>query len=120
MSHFRTIESEADIQAALSAELALIYKHSPHCGLSSIARVEMVWFAQGNPEVPIWTVDVIHQRSLSDDIAARFGIRHESPQVILLRRGRPVFDASHRGVSAVAVERELLHAGAGEASRAGD
>ena len=107
MSDFRRIEKEADIEAALARELAVIYKHSPYCGLSTAARFEMSHFAQGNPDVPIFEVDVIHQRWLSRRIAEDFEIEHESPQVILLRRGRPVFDASHRGVSAYALEREL-------------
>ena len=107
MSDFRRIESEADIEAARQRELAVIYKHSPYCGLSTAARFEMSHFAQGNGGVPVYIVDVIHQRGLSLRIAEQFAIEHESPQVILLRRGRPVFDASHRGVSAHALEREL-------------
>lgn len=107
MHAFHELKTEADLDAALAAELAVVYKHSPLCGLSMMARLEMTWFAQGNPAVPIWLIDVIRQRSLSESIAARFEIEHESPQVILLRRGRPIFDASHRGVSSSALEREL-------------
>ena len=111
MSELRRIETEADIVDALEDELALIYKHSPYCGLSTSARLEVLFFAQGNPDVPIYEVDVIHQRPLSLRIEEDLGIEHESPQVILLRRGRPVFDASHRAVSAIALEREVGTAG---------
>ena len=34
-------------------------------------------------------------RGLSDEAAARLGVRHETPQAILLRDGRPVWSASH-------------------------
>lgn len=107
MADFLDLKTDADLEAALAAEEAILYKHSPHCGLSTMARFEVVFFAQGNPGVPIWEVDVIHERALSGRIASRLGIEHESPQAILLRRGRPVFDTSHRGVSATTLEREL-------------
>ena len=103
----RPIESDADLEAALKEPLALLYKHSPYCGLSTMAHHEIMFFTQGNPEVPVYIVDVIHQRGLSQRIASTLEIEHESPQVILLRSGLPVFDASHRGVSAHALEREL-------------
>ena len=41
-------------------------------------------------------------------LAELLDIEHESPQVILLRRGRPLYDASHRLVSAAGLERELV------------
>ena len=107
MSEMRDLRTEADLESALRNDLAVVYKHSPYCGLSSMARFEVHFFAQGNPDVPVYMVDVIHARPLSQRIASLFEIEHESPQVILLRQGRPMFDASHRGVSAYAIEDEL-------------
>lgn len=110
MSEFRDLRTEADLEGALQSALAVLYKHSPYCGLSAMARFEVHFFAQGNPDIPVYIVDVIHARPLSQRIASLFEIEHESPQVILLRDGRPVFDASHRGVSAHALEDELRRA----------
>ena len=107
MREMHELKTEADLTSALTSEIALVYKHSPYCGLSTMARHEVHFFSEGNPDVPIYVVDVIHQRPLSQRIAALLEIEHESPQVILLRRGRPMFDASHRGVSAYAIEQEL-------------
>jgi bacillithiol system protein YtxJ len=39
-------------------------------------------------------------RRLSEEAAARFGIRHETPQAILLRDGRPIWSASHFRITA--------------------
>lgn len=111
MSDLRDLKTDADLDTALSSDLAIVYKHSPYCGLSTMARHEISFFLQGNPGVPVFQVDVIHARPLSQRIAELFEIEHESPQVIVLRRGRPVFDASHRGVSAHALEDELRRLG---------
>ncbi len=58
-------------------------------------------------EVPVYWVDVKGQRGLSREIAGRLGIVHESPQAILLRRGRPVWHASHAAVMARAIDKAL-------------
>jgi bacillithiol system protein YtxJ len=64
-----------------------------------------------HPEVPVYWVDVKGQRPLSQEIAARLGITHESPQAILLRAGAPVWHDSHFGVTAEAIARELRQRG---------
>ncbi len=86
------------------AALALLYKHSPICGVSAAASEEVERFADANPGLPIFRVDVIRQRGLSQRIAQHLGVRHASPQAILLRSGSPIWVTSHFGVTAAALE----------------
>lgn len=64
-----------------------------------------------HPEVPVYQVDVRQQAALSQAIAARLGIRHESPQAILLQSGTPVWHDSHVAVTAAAITRSLFERG---------
>ncbi len=64
-----------------------------------------------HPDVPVYWVDVKAQRPLSQEIAGRFDVAHESPQAILLRQGAPVWNASHSDVTACAIARELRERG---------
>lgn len=95
------------------APLALIYKHSPICGVSALAREEVVRFAEANPAVPVYQVDVIEARGLSRRLAEGLGVRHASPQVILLRGGTAVWATSHLGVTTDALEGAVRRAEAG-------
>lgn len=90
-------------------EPTVIYKHSMTCTLSAVARQEMAAFCRESGR-PVYEVVVQRARALSDAIAERFGVRHESPQVIVLFRGEPQFHASHRRVSAEIVREALLEA----------
>jgi bacillithiol system protein YtxJ len=101
------IHSPEELEAAIRAPVALLYKHSETCPISAMALREVAHVAGAYPELPVYVVDVHTQRGLSRGIAARFDIRHESPQAILLRAGEPVWHASHFRVTAQAVEREL-------------
>lgn len=99
----RDLAREGTLAAALAEPLALVYKHSPICPVSTRAAREIERFEREHPEVPVYRVDVVGDRAVSQAIAARLGVRHESPQAILLRQGAPIWHDSHGGVTAVAV-----------------
>jgi len=110
----RQLDGEADFDGVLQDEVAVLYKHSPVCGLSSRALRQVRGFAETRPALPVYMVDVITRRELSRLIEERTGIRHESPQAIILRRGRPSWHASHRAVTEEALARAVdTPAGAG-------
>ena len=46
----------------------------------------------------VFVINVVEHRSLSGEAESRLGVRHETPQVILLENGQAVRDASHRRV----------------------
>ena len=87
--------------------LVLLYKHSPICSLSARAHDEVSWFDQQHSDIPVYMVNVLDQRSLSMTIAADTGIQHHSPQVIILRYGKPVWDTSHMRVRAERIEQAI-------------
>jgi bacillithiol system protein YtxJ len=60
---------------------------------------EVETFLRQQPNLTAFTVDVRAQRPLSQLIAARSGVQHESPQIIVLRRGVPIWNASHYDIT---------------------
>ncbi|MFQ5530825.1 MAG: bacillithiol system redox-active protein YtxJ [Gemmatimonadota bacterium] len=94
----RTIQAPDDLQDALSANRAILFKHSTRCELSSSARIHVEKFAENFPAADIFVVDVIRDRRLSNEVESRLGVRHESPQAILVCGGKAIHQASHRGV----------------------
>lgn len=80
--------------------MALLYKHSPRCGVSLVAAEEVESFARQEPGLPVYQLDVVRQRQLSQDLARTLRIDHASPQVILLRGGAPVWHTSHQRIRA--------------------
>lgn len=94
------------------AGLVLLFLHDPGCGTSRAAYKEV---ARLGGEVAL--VDVRRARDVSAEIQARTGVRHESPQVIALRDGRPAWAASHRATTVGAIAGAV--SGAGRYTRAG-
>ena len=85
-----------------NAEPVLLFKHSNSCPISARAYRQM----QG-VKVPVSILVVQEGRELSRDVAARTGVRHETPQALVLRNGRAVWAASHFDISADAVEQAV-------------
>jgi len=107
----RSLSSTEDVDAAaVSGPVVVLFKHSPLCGTSSVARRQVLRFAGQNPETPIYIIDVVNDRPVSQYIAERFGVRHQSPQVIVLRDSRHVWNGSHFRVTARALRREVERA----------
>lgn len=80
----------------------VLFKHSSTCGISA-----GVYRYVAEVEAEINLVVVQQARNISAAIAERTGIRHESPQAIVLRNGEAVYHASHYDVTADDIRESL-------------
>ncbi len=105
-STFARLSSDADFQEAERhsyEQPIVLFKHSRTCPVSAWARDKMLMLADKG-SVPVYELIVQNARSLAVSIASAYGIRHESPQVIVLYAGEPVHHASHSGISPQEIE----------------
>jgi bacillithiol system protein YtxJ len=98
-------------QAAADAPPALVFKRSPTCPISRRAEEAFERFAAspaaGTP-LRLYRVDVIAARPASQKIAADTGVKHESPQALLLGPGRKVlWHASHHAIDEQALAKAV-------------
>ncbi len=108
-NHFvRVKETESVEQLAdrSKEQPVVIFKHSLTCPISSAAYDQMSGY---NGEVALVEVQVA--RRLSNEIESRLGVPHESPQVIVLHKGKVAWNASHFKITAEAVAEAVRMAG---------
>jgi bacillithiol system protein YtxJ len=83
------------------AQPVLLFKHSYTCGISAEALDELIThLAEDNAQVRYAMVTVQTHREVSNAVSTKLGIRHETPQALLVRNGRVVWSASHFRVNA--------------------
>lgn len=82
-------------QALQTAEQFIILKHSSTCPISQAAYEEYESFAEEHDSLPIYFLIVQEERPLSNHIAEKFSIKHESPQALLFKNGEVAWHASH-------------------------
>ena len=73
-----------------------IYKHSTYCSISSVAKRRLEsQIAVLQIQMDFYFLDLIRYRTLSDEIAKAFSVRHESPQLLVIHHGKSIYDGSH-------------------------
>ena len=91
----------------------LLFKHSFSCGVSAEALDELIdhlnadIVAAGVPDPRYAIVTVQTHRDVSNAVSSKLGIRHETPQALLIRDGRVIWSASHFRVTAEAMKQAL-------------
>ncbi len=95
--------------AASQKAPVIIFKHSTECEVSGAAyrRVAEWMKAKGEGAPKVFLVKVIEQRPVSQEIATRTMIKHESPQAIIINRSRAAWSASHEAITAEALDTAL-------------
>jgi len=101
---------EHPFQPVAFPPLAVLYKHSPICAIAARAITEVRTFARDHDDIPVLMVDVLGQQSLSNQLAAQLGVEHESPQLIVLKDGKPVWTRSGMRIRLDAIERAVASA----------
>ncbi|MFC5467254.1 bacillithiol system redox-active protein YtxJ [Cohnella suwonensis] len=92
-----TMEQWENALQASSGKPLLVFKHSTSCSVSAGAHEELSHFIEDAKaaDVDYAIVHVIEDRPVSNAIAERLGIKHASPQAILVKGGEPVWNESH-------------------------
>ncbi|MGZ3920636.1 MAG: bacillithiol system redox-active protein YtxJ [Bacteroidia bacterium] len=75
----------------------LILKHSTRCSISNTAlnRLERSWKDEHAETLKPYYLDLLNYRHISNAIAARYGLEHESPQVLVISNGKYIFSQTH-------------------------
>jgi bacillithiol system protein YtxJ len=88
---------EAMIQESFEHPV-VVFKHSTRCSISRMAlrQFETDWNLEG--KITPYFLDLLEYRSISNAIAERLGVVHQSPQVIVVKAGQAVYDVSHEAI----------------------
>lgn len=88
---------EIDRESCLNDNGVAIFKHSTRCSISSMAlnRLE-----KGRSSIPVYYLDLIAYRTISNEIASRYDVEHESPQLIIIKDKKAISHTSHHMVRA--------------------
>ena len=77
----------------------VIFKHSTRCGVSSMAKNRLDKGSEAEAgNMDFHFLDLIKYRNISNKIAQDFKVYHESPQILIIKDGKSVYDESHSGI----------------------
>ena len=85
----------------------VIFKHSTRCSVSRMAlrHFENEFDLEG--KVIPYFLDLLNHRDISNEIASKFEVEHQSPQLLLISKGKCIYDASHNAIEVESIHRYL-------------
>ncbi|MDX1543648.1 MAG: bacillithiol system redox-active protein YtxJ [Christiangramia sp.] len=100
--HLKTMEQLDKIEESSEEKTVAILKHSTRCGVSRMVlkMFDSEYDLEEKQPIELYYLDLISYREISNEIAERFNVRHESPQLIVLQNREVVHHSSHQGISA--------------------
>ena len=96
-----TFVVQLDEIVALSNEKPVVlFKHSTRCSISRMALKRFESEYDLDDSVAVYILDLLEHRDISNEIAIRFNVHHQSPQLLLIKNGKSVYDVSHSDIDA--------------------
>ncbi|MDD2819799.1 MAG: bacillithiol system redox-active protein YtxJ [Flavobacterium sp.] len=89
-----------EIIAMSNEKPVAIFKHSTRCSVSRMALKQFENEFNSSDKVTPYFLDLIAHRDISNEIAHRFGVTHQSPQLILIKEGKAIYNVSHSDIDA--------------------
>jgi bacillithiol system protein YtxJ len=92
--------NDIDFKSHLRKQVLL--KHSTRCIVSRTILKQVTTeleHAKDDSEFDIYYLDLLKHRDVSNEIAHRYKIKHESPQILVIDKATCSYNASHSEVS---------------------
>ena len=86
----------------------LLFKHSTRCSISHMAKGELDrnWDFSEEEIIPYY-LDLLQYRSISNNITERYGVIHASPQILIIKNGKCIYNTSHSNISVDKIKKQI-------------
>jgi bacillithiol system protein YtxJ len=106
--NIESIQMLDELVSLTQDKAVLIFKHSTRCSISMmvLTRFQSEWDLNTN-NCELYFLDLIAHRDISNKIEEITGVVHQSPQVIVLKKGEVLYEESHNSISARDIKKEV-------------
>lgn len=99
-STLSNLEQLNEIDTISNTKPVVLFKHSTRCFISRSALKQFESeFNYTENQIDWYLLDLLNHRDISNEIAHRYNVVHQSPQIVVIRNGKAVFNESHDGIS---------------------
>jgi bacillithiol system protein YtxJ len=103
-----TIAQIQEIKEISKTTPVAIFKHSTRCGISRmVLRNFEKTYAIENSKIKMYYLDLLAYRTISDEVGYEFQVLHQSPQLLVIKNGVAVAQASHHSIETSILEKYL-------------
>lgn len=85
-------------------KLIAIFKHSTRCSISRMALKQFENEFDLQDKIDIYFLDLLNYREISNEVAHRFNVMHQSPQILLIKDEKVIYSDSHSDIDATVLK----------------
>ncbi len=102
-----SLEQINEIKKKSKTKPMAIFKHSTRCGISRsvIKSFDSTYPESLTDKIDVYYLDLLNHRDLSSEVGYAFQVLHQSPQFMLIHRGKAVVHASHYDITRIDLEK---------------
>ncbi len=95
------MEQLNNIDLKSNSIIQVIFKHSTRCSISNMAKKILIREMKDSNDlnIDIYYLDIINFRDISNNISIRYNVKHESPQILIIKGSKCIYHASHSDIS---------------------
>ena len=102
------LDEITDIKTLSISESIFIFKHSTRCGISRIVKKQFEkLLLQNKNNIKVYYLDLLKYRNVSDAVSDIFQVKHESPQLLIIRNEEAVKHVSHYDITTISINKYL-------------
>ncbi|GAA4970214.1 bacillithiol system redox-active protein YtxJ [Algibacter aquimarinus] len=92
----------SEIESKSKTKTQVIFKHSTRCGISRMVMNQFIdAYSLTEKDLDLYYLDLLSNRDISNEIAAKFQVMHESPQLLVIKNGVVVAQDSHGAINSI-------------------
>lgn len=96
-----------EIEDVSNSKLVVLFKHSTRCSISRMALRQFENDFESNDQILTYYLDLLNHRDISNEIASKFSVVHQSPQLLIISKEKCIYDASHSDIDAEVIKNYL-------------
>lgn len=96
-----------EIEDASNSKLVVLFKHSTRCSISRMALRQFENDFESNDQILPYYLDLLNHRDISNEIASKFSVVHQSPQLLIISKEKCIYNASHSEIDAEVIKNYL-------------
>ncbi len=94
-----SVEQLEDIEAKSKTKTQVVFKHSTRCGISRMVMNRFISAYDVDANMNLYYLDLLSYRDVSNEVGYKFQVLHESPQLLIIKKGVVVAHASHNAIN---------------------
>jgi len=105
--NLHSLEQLNDIVDKSKTKTQVIFKYSTRCGISRMVMNQFVSAYDVDANFDLYYLDLLSYRDVSNEVGYKFQVMHESPQLLIIKKGLVVAHASHGAINTIDFEQYI-------------